>query len=638
MTQSPFYITTPIYYVNDEAHIGHAYTTILADVLARYHRLFGSQTFLLTGVDEHGQKVEQAARKKGITPQAHCDQMAPKFQQLWGQLNIQYDDFIRTTEPRHKAVVTAILQKLWEGGHLYSHTYAGWYDITEERFLTEKEMEDGRVAKDSPTVSYLEEKNYFFRMSAFQDWLIDHIETHPAFIQPETRRNEILGFLRQPLGDLCISRPKSRLSWGIELPFDPDYVTYVWVDALFNYASVHLAQGGEAALTKWWPHSHHLIGKDILTTHAVYWPTLLKAAGYEPPKTILAHGWWLIDNSKMSKSKGNVIKPLDLIERYGVEPFRYFMVRDMALGQDSQFSEKALVERLNSDLANDFGNLLNRSMKLLKQYFQRVIPQPGPLGELEQELATLGTTTVQKVQELVAVFKLPNAIEETLQLIRRANKYLEQTEPWKTAKTDLVRTGTILYHVLEVLRLGATLLSPMIPHKVEQLLHQLGLGPDHLGLMWGTLPTGITTREAEVLFPRQEYKPEQEDIKMETPAAIAPGASVAPEGVALLDIEDFRKVELKVAQVIQAERVPKTDKLMCLQVELGEEKRQIIAGIAAYYEPDALIGKKIIVVANLKPAKLRGLESRGMLLAAKTDEAFSVLTVLNDVPSGATIS
>lgn len=644
MIHAPFYITTPIYYVNDEAHIGHAYTTILADVLTRYHRLFGSKTFFLTGVDEHGQKVEQAARKKGITPQEHCDQMAPKFKQLWTKLNIQYDDFVRTTEPRHKAVVTDVLKKLWDDGHIYAHTYAGWYDVTEERFLTEKEIEESGQAKDSPNISYLEEKNYFFRMSAFQDWLIRHIETHPEFIQPETRRNEILGFLRQPLGDLCISRPKSRLSWGIELPFDADYVTYVWVDALFNYASVHLARGGEAALAQWWPYSHHLIGKDILTTHAVYWPTLLKAAGYEPPKTILAHGWWLLDNSKMSKSKGNVVKPLDLIERYGIEPFRYFMVRDMALGQDSQFSEKALVERLNSDLANDFGNLLNRTMKQLKQYFQGVIPAPGESGELEVELAEMGRATVQKVQELVAVFKLPNAIEETLQFIRRANKYLEQTEPWKTAKTDLVRTGTILYHVLEVLRLGATLLSPMIPHKVEQLLNQLGMSPENLGLEWGTLPTGIAIREAEVLFPRQEFKPEQEEVNMETstapaaPVATPPTATAAPEGVALLDIEDFRKVELRVAEVIHAERVPKTDKLMCLQVALGEEKRQIVAGIAAYYEAEALIGKKIIIVANLKPAKLRGLESRGMLLAAKTEDAFSVLTVLNDVPSGASIS
>lgn len=654
---SRFYVTTPIYYVNDEAHIGHAYTTTLADVLRGYHRIMGEETFFLTGLDEHGQKVQQAADKLGITPQEHCDNMAPRFRALWEKMGIVPDDFVRTTEPRHKAVVTDILQRIWDKGLIYDATYEGWYEVSEERFLTDKEIEEKGYTKDSPEISFIKEKNYFFKMSAYQDWLIEYIESHPDFIRPESRKNEILGFLRQPLGDLCISRPKSRLSWGIELPFDKDYVTYVWFDALINYISVHLDRGGEAELQKWWPDSLHLIGKDILTTHCVYWTTMLEAAGYTQPKTILAHGWWLLDSAKMSKSKGNVVKPLDLMDKYGVDAFRYFLIRDMTLGLDSNFSEKALVERINSDLANDFGNLLNRTLNLLKRNFEGVIPSPGEKGELEIELETLGQQTIVNVKALVLDFKLHAALEETLQLVRRANKYMEQTAPWKTAKTDLPRTGTILWHVLEIFRLAAALLAPVIPGKIADLLDQLGLEPSALKLEWGILPPGTQTHEPRVLFPRQEYKTEEEKMLTEspsettpTPPAATPAATTpSPAGTAavsaeenganlLIGIEDFAKVELRVAQIQEAERVPKTDKLMRLIVDLGGETRQIVAGIAAFYSPEQLLGKKVIVVANLKPAKLRGLESRGMLLAAKNETQFSILTLLDDVAPGARVS
>lgn len=643
-----FYVTTPIYYVNDEAHIGHAYTTTLADVLRGYHRILGEETFFLTGLDEHGQKVQQAAEKAGISPQEHCDRMAPRFQALWEKMGIRSDDFVRTTQPRHKAVVSAVLQKIWDQGLIYDATYSGWYEVSEERFLTDKEIEEKGYTPESPEITYIQEKNYFFRMSQFQDWLVEHIQTHPEFIRPESRRNEILGFLRQPLGDLCISRPKSRLSWGIELPFDPDYVTYVWFDALLNYISVHLDRGGEAELQKWWPHSVHLIGKDILTTHCVYWPTMLKAAGYEPPKTILAHGWWLIDAAKMSKSKGNVVKPLDLMEKYGIDAFRYFLIRDMSLGADSSFSEKALVERINSDLANDFGNLLNRTLNLLRRNFEGVIPAPGPKGELEQELETLAQQTLTAVRSLILDYKLHAALEEILQLVRRANKYMEQTAPWKTAKTDLRYTGTILWHVLETFRLAAALLAPVIPGKIADLLDQLGLHETDLKLAWGVLPAGTRTREPRVLFPRQEYIAEDKTMEEKTETQILETVSTAPpalsesiaevSGTALIGIDDFAKVELRVAQVLEAERVPKTDKLMRLIVDLGAEQRQIVAGIAAFYTPEQLLGKKVIVVANLKPAKLRGLESRGMLLAAKNDSQFSILTLLDEVAPGARVS
>jgi len=652
MSESRYYVTTPIYYVNDEAHIGHAYTTTLADVLMRYHRIMGEETFFLTGLDEHGQKVQQAAEKLGISPQEHCDRMAPRFQELWAKMGIQPDDFVRTTQARHQQIVTQILQNIWDKGLIYDATYEGWYEVSEERFLTDKEIEEKGYTPESPEITFIKEKNYFFKMSQFQDWLIEHIQSHPDFIRPESRRNEILGFLRQPLGDLCISRPKSRLSWGIELPFDRDYVTYVWFDALINYISVPLARGGTEELQKWWPHSVHLIGKDILTTHCVYWPTMLKAAGYEPPKTILAHGWWLIDAAKMSKSKGNVVKPLELMDKYGIDAFRYFLMRDMSLGADSNFSEKALVDRINSDLANDFGNLLNRTINLLKRNFEGVIPAPAEKGELELELETLAHTTIKQVREWVLDYKLHAALEETLQLVRRANKYMEQTAPWKTAKTDLPRTGTILWHVLEIFRLAAALLAPVIPGKINDLLEQLGLQETDLKLSWGVLPAGTQTHEPRVLFPRQEFI--QEEKKMENtvteapvtqapPAQASAPAAPAPAnedqiGTNLIGIEDFGKVELRVAQIAEAERVPKTDKLMRLIVDLGTEQRQIVAGIAAHYSPEQLLGKKVIVVANLKPAKLRGLESRGMLLAAKNETQFSILTVLDDVAPGARVS
>lgn len=643
MSEARFYVTTPIYYVNDEAHIGHAYTTTLADVLRTYHRIFGEETFFLTGLDEHGQKVQQAAERAGISPQKHCDLMAPRFQALWEKMGIHYDDFIRTTESRHQAVVKSVLQKIWDQGLIYEATYTGWYELSEERFLTDKEIEEKGYTPNSPEITYIQEKNYFFRMSQFQDWLVEHIQTHPEFILPEGRCNEILGFLRQPLGDLCISRPKSRLSWGIELPFDSNYVTYVWFDALLNYISAPLSRGGEAELQKWWPHSVHLIGKDILTTHCVYWPIMLKAAGYEPPKTILAHGWWLVDATKMSKSKGNVVKPLDLMEKYGVDAFRYFLMRDMSLGADSSFSEKALVERMNSDLANDFGNLLNRTLNLLQRNFEGIIPAPGPQGLLEQELETLARNTIARVRQLVLDYKLHTALEEILQLVRRANKYMEQTAPWKTIKTDVNYTATILWHVLETLRLASALLAPVIPGKIAELLEQLGLHQTDLKLEWGLLPTGIHTRTARVLFPRQEFNTEEKHMENNTERAIASASaetssSAETSGIALIGIDDFGKIDLRVAQVLEAERVPKTDKLMRLLVDLGQEQRQIIAGIAAYYRPEQLLGKKVIVVANLKPVKLRGLESQGMLLAAKNETQFSILTVLDEVAAGSRVS
>lgn len=662
-----FYITTPIYYANGEPHIGHAYTNTLADVSARYHRLYGEETFFLTGIDEHGQKVEQAAALRNITPLQHCDEMVEKFKNLWARLDIQPDDFLRTTEPRHQKVVQQVLQQLWDSGQIYSDTYSGWYELSEERFLTDKEMEEKGYTKDSPEISQIEEKNYFFKMSTHQDWLLNHIEQHPEFIQPEGRRKEMLGFLKQPLGDLCISRPKSRLSWGIELPFDKDYVTYVWFDALLNYISAPLSHGGPEHLQTLWPQVTHLLGKDILMTHAIYWPTMLHAAGYAPPKKLIAHGWWMVNNAKMSKSKGNSIDPLDMIEKYGADAFRYVLMREMTLGLDSDFSEKSFVLRLNTDLANDFGNLLNRTLNLLNKYFEGVVPEPTVVGEAELAIEALALKTLKDTEALVRDFKMNQALDTVLQLVRHANKYINDEAPWATAKTDLPRAGTVLYYVLEVFRLAATLLSPVIPGKMASLLAQLGLNAQDLKLAWGTLAPGTQTQKPEVLFPRQEYIEKENTMEnptgnptetavnpVSTPAEKVNGAAEATSPEAAKDatkdaaqeapqetfigIEDFAKVELKVAEVVEAERVPKTDKLLRLIVKIGEEQRQIVAGIAAFYEPEALIGKQVVVVTNLKPVKLRGIESRGMILAAKSGELLSVLTPLNEVATGAQIS
>ena len=491
-----FYLTTPIYYVNDKPHIGHAYTTILADVLARYHRNAGRETFFLTGLDEHGQKVQQAAEDRGIEPQQHCDEMAPRFIDLWKKLHISYDDFIRTTENRHKKIVRMFLQKVYDAGDIYEDEYEGLYSVSEERFITEKEAESDEFRD----IKKLKEKNYFFKMGKYQDALIDHIKSNPKFIQPEHRKNEILGFLRQPLNDLCVSRPKSRLNWGIELPFDKEYVTYVWFDALINYITSPGFGKDHESFDKWWPVSYHLIGKDILTTHAVYWPTMLMSANIELPQSIFAHGWWLMGESKMSKSIGNVINPMDLIDDYGVDPVRYYLMREMVLGQDSNFTMESFIQRYNSDLANDFGNLLSRVSTLMKKNYDGRIPDPGELSEAELRIKTKGESLCGTVNGMIKNMRLNEAIENTMQYIRSVNKYMEENAPWKLVKEDKSAAGKILYTAGEALRLGAVLLSPVMPNRTAILLDVLNApGVD---LSWGGLKPGATLKDHEPLFPR----------------------------------------------------------------------------------------------------------------------------------------
>ena len=490
-----FYISTPIYYVNDKPHIGHAYTTILADVIARFYRQLNYDTFFLTGLDEHGQKVQEAASNRKVEPQDHCNEMAPRFTELWEKLHISNDDFIRTTEERHKKVVQEFLQLVFDKGDIYKDEYTGLYSVSEERFITEKEAESG-IFRD---IKELKEINYFFKMSNFQTQLIEHIENNNNFIQPAHRKNEILGFLKQPLSDLCISRPKSRLNWGIELPFDDEYVTYVWFDALINYLTATGYGEDDLSYNKWWPADCHLIGKDILTTHAVYWPTMLLSAGIPLPKTIFAHGWWLSDSSKMSKSVGNVVNPLDLIEEYGVDPVRYYLMREMVLGQDANFTMESFIKRYNSDLANDYGNLLNRISTLIKKNYDGLIPDKGEQTSSEEEIIKSAEALLNGMSNKIKEMKINDSIEDIMKFVRSINKYMEEQKPWKLVKEDKVGAGTILYTAGESMRVATILLSPVMPNRCAEVLHTFNSGKS---LEWGGLKPGVKLNDHETLFPR----------------------------------------------------------------------------------------------------------------------------------------
>ena len=599
-----FYITTPIYYVNDKPHIGHAYTTILADVLSRYHRAEGEDVFFLTGLDEHGQKVQQAAEERGIDPKDHCDEMAPRFLELWEKLHISNDDFIRTTEDRHVKVVQDILQIVYDNGDIYEDEYEGLYSVSEERFITEKEAESG----DFRDIKKLKEKNYFFKMSSYQQGLIDHINNNPDFIQPEHRKNEVLGFLRNPLGDLCISRPKSRLNWGIDLPFDTNYVTYVWFDALINYVTATGFGANDDSYSKWWPAEYHLIGKDILTTHCVYWPTMLLSAKMPLPKSIFAHGWWLMGDSKMSKSLGNVVNPLDLIEEYGVDPVRYYLMREMVLGQDANFTMESFIRRYNSDLANDFGNLLSRVSKLIEKNFDSVVPNPGENTDAENVIQNAAEKVIASIHTLIEGMKIHDALEETLQFIRGVNKYMEQQAPWKLVKEDKTAAGRVLYTAAEALRIGTLLLEPIMPHRTEIVLETLSVSKRELN--WGGLKAGIKLKQHPPLFPRIDVKKEKIEEKEK-----------------FINYEDFEKLGLETAEILTAEKVEGADKLYKLQIKMGNEEQQIVSGIADHYTPEELIGKMVVVVSNLEPATIRGVESKGMLLAASRKKELSLIIV-----------
>lgn len=627
-----FYITTPIYYVNASPHIGHAYTTIVADVLARYHRMAGVETFFVTGTDEHGDKIAEAAQKAGITPKEYADSISAQFRSLWPELAITNDYFIRTTDKNHIATVRYILEKVHAAGDIYFGQYEGYYCVGCERFYMEKELVDGKCPDHQTTPEHRKESNYFFRMSNYQNWLIDYINEHPDFIRPERYKNEVLAFLREPLEDLCISRPKTRLEWGITLPFDENYVTYVWFDALINYVTALSYPDGEN-FRKFWPAAQHLIAKDILKPHGIYWPTMLKAAGIEPYRHLNVHGYWNSDASKMSKSLGNVVRPLDLKDKYGLDAFRYFLLRDMVFGLDSNFSEEAFVQRLNSDLANDLGNLVSRTITMAVKYCDGKVPQTSE-ENYDDHLIQAASRAVEEMKSCFAEMSLHKALIAVWEFINITNKYIVEKEPWTLGKDPAAKEKliAIMYNLLASLRAVAVLISPFMPQTAQKILLQIGAGDseklDLSGLLdWGTLRAGNPLTRGESLFPRIE-----KDKKMTTTEQEKSAIDLKPE----IEYDHFAQVDLRVATILEAQMVPKSNKLVKLKVDIGEE-RTIVAGIGKDYKPEELVGKKIVIVANLKPAKLMGVESRGMLLATDTAEGLTVLAFDREPITGAKV-
>ena len=643
-----FYITTPIYYVNDVPHIGHAYTTVAADVVARYYRLRGYDVFFLTGLDEHGQKVQQAAAKAGIDPKAYCDQLAPKFQNLWKRLHISNDAFIRTTDSQHEAYVRTMLEALNKKGLIYQKAYVGWYCTFDERFWTEKDVENGLCPDCKRPVERLSEQNYFFRMSQYQSALVDYISAHPNFIQPVFRKHEVLGFLKsKELGDLSISRPKSRLSWGIELPFDHNFVTYVWFDALANYLSALEYLTPLEKKAEFWPADVHLIGKDILTTHAVYWSTILMALERPLPKTIFAHGWWTVNGEKMSKSRGNVVDPYAVVDELGADAFRYFLLREIPFGHDGDFSREALIGRINTDLANDLGNLLHRTLTMIERFAKGTVPQPKEEARVDHLLQHHAAQLPDLVKDHLEKLEFNRALESIWGVVQIGNQHIDKNAPWNLAKKVEHRgvLDTVLYDAAEALRLVALVLYPFMPQASEEMKRQLGLmlnfsKPLLSGdIKWGGLLPGTPIAKGKPLFPRIDTTKPQGDVRVsqDQPSTAIPSPIAAPQpgsGAPPITIEDFRKVQLKAAKVLSAERVPKSEKLLKLRVDLGGEQLQIVAGIGNKYEPESLIGRRVVVVANLKPAKLMGVESQGMVLAAGDKEVVGLVTILDDVEPG----
>lgn len=635
MSENKFYITTPIYYVNAKPHLGHSYTTVVADVANRFHKMLGLETFFLTGTDEHGDKIVRAAQDQGVSPREYVDHISGLFQNAWPELDIEYSKFIRTTEPYHMKIVQDVMQRLYDAGEIYFNEYEGLYCFGCERFYMERELVDGKCPDHDKAPEVIKESNYFFRMSKYQDWLVDHIKSNPDFIRPERYRNEALAFLKEPLGDLCISRPKSRLEWGITLPFDENYVTYVWFDALLNYVSALGYPEGEL-YHKFWPVAQHIVAKDILKPHGIYWPTMLKAAGIPIYRHLNVHGYWNVNDSKMSKTIGNVVEPLTMKATYGVDQFRYFLIREMTFGLDSSFNQDAIVQRINSDLANDLGNLFSRTISMVHKYFGGVTPADKTLADdtLSLELKQKAALVIEQYQKLMDNFEFHKALIAVWELISDMNKYIDTTAPWTLAKADDDASknllSAVMYNLLEGLRIVAGLVYPVMPATAAKMHKHLGYGDDTAqfwliaNLGWGGTTAGRTLPKAITLFPRIEVKTQDDEPEPERKLS-----DLKPE----ITLEDFAKLDLRVGTVLEAEKVPKANKLLKLKVDIGEI-REVVAGIALRYEPQDLVGKQIILVANLKPAKLMGILSNGMVLAATDDKGPQVATFNTLVPNG----
>jgi methionyl-tRNA synthetase len=607
------YITTPIYYVNALPHLGHAYTTIVADTYSRFRRLCGDDVRFQTGTDEHGEKIAQAAEVEGVSPREYADRVSRAFKDAWPQLSVEPDNFIRTTDPGHIRTVQDILQKVFDQDDIYFSEYSGLYCQGCERFLTEKELVDGNCPDHLKPPEEITEQNYFFRMSRYQDWLIDHIKTNPEFITPERYRNEVLSFLSEPLEDLCISRPTSRLTWGIPLPFDEKFVTYVWFDALINYLTgIGYPDGPD--FVRYWDAAEHVIAKDILKPHAIFWPTMLKAMGAKPYRRLHVHGYWNVDETKMSKSIGNVIRPGDLVQLYGIDTVRYFVLREMSFGLDASFSSEAIVARQNSDLANDLGNLFSRSLAMITRYTDGSVPElhRGLLGDGDREVINAVEHMVRQYKRDMNGFRFNRALQEVWKVIGMLNRFIVTNEPWELAKSpdQEKRLMTVLYVLAEALRIIALVLQPVMPRAAAKMTAALGLdtgqetGTLDTAGKWGLLQPGTPITSGAQLFPRLDKKKNKKQQQQPAP------------GEGLVSYDTFQKLELRVAEIVAAEKIRKSDRLLKLTVRAPEE-RTIVAGIAAFYEPDGLVGRQVIIAANLKPAKLMGVTSHGMVLAAK---------------------